>query len=152
MQVGLFIPIYIDHFYPQVGMATDELVEQFGCEIEFPDRQLCCGQPMENTGCTNDTRQVAEKFFQFFGSTNTSFALLVLASRWCEIITRNILPDATVLRSLKRRLLSSASTMSLATVKSWIWLLHIGAIQKSRYRSVAGHWCSWMPYHAALYP
>ena len=31
MHVGLFIPCYIDAFYPEVGVATLELLDRFGC-------------------------------------------------------------------------------------------------------------------------
>ncbi len=50
MKVGLFIPCYIDQFYPQVGIATLELLEKLGCEVIFPANQTCCGQPMANSG------------------------------------------------------------------------------------------------------
>jgi len=39
MKIGLFIPCYIDQFYPDVGLATVELLEQAGCTVEFPDGQ-----------------------------------------------------------------------------------------------------------------
>lgn len=50
MTVGLFIPCYIDQFYPQVGIASLELLEKFGCRVVFPIKQTCCGQPMANSG------------------------------------------------------------------------------------------------------
>ncbi len=50
MKVGLFIPCYIDQFYPQVGIATLQLLEKFGCNVSFPLNQTCCGQPMANSG------------------------------------------------------------------------------------------------------
>ncbi len=66
MRVGLFIPCYIDQLYPDVGMATLELLERCGCEVEFPEEQTCCGQPMANTGCWDDARPLAEKFLRLF--------------------------------------------------------------------------------------
>lgn len=66
MKIGLFIPCYIDQLYPQIGMATVKILEQHGCEVEFPEQQTCCGQPMANTGCTSDTRPLAMKFFEIF--------------------------------------------------------------------------------------
>jgi L-lactate dehydrogenase complex protein LldE len=66
MQVGLFIPCYIDHLYPDVGMATVEVLQAQGVEVEFPFEQTCCGQPMANTGCMEDTRPLAEKFLRIF--------------------------------------------------------------------------------------
>lgn len=67
MQVGLFIPCYVDQFYPDVGLATVELLQRFGIEVDYPEDQTCCGQPMANTGCTDDARPLAERFLQVFG-------------------------------------------------------------------------------------
>ncbi|MEJ7645698.1 MAG: (Fe-S)-binding protein [Chryseolinea sp.] len=50
MKVALFIPCYIDQFYPKVAIATLELLEKFGVDVSFPSRQTCCGQPMANSG------------------------------------------------------------------------------------------------------
>jgi L-lactate dehydrogenase complex protein LldE len=66
MRVGLFIPCYIDQLYPRVGMATVEVLEHFGVEVDFPAEQTCCGQPMANTGLTEQTRPLAERFLDIF--------------------------------------------------------------------------------------
>jgi L-lactate dehydrogenase complex protein LldE len=50
MFVGLFIPCYVNQFYPQVAIATLELLEKFGCKVDYPLNQTCCGQPMANSG------------------------------------------------------------------------------------------------------
>lgn len=50
IRVALFIPCYIDQFYPQVGIATLQLLEKLGCDVHFPLNQTCCGQPMANSG------------------------------------------------------------------------------------------------------
>lgn len=50
LKVGLFIPCYIDQFYPQVGIATLELLENLNIDVEYPIQQTCCGQPMANSG------------------------------------------------------------------------------------------------------
>ena len=50
MKVGLFIPCYIDQFYPKVGVATFQLLQKLGCDVDFPMEQTCCGQPMANSG------------------------------------------------------------------------------------------------------
>jgi len=65
-RIGLFIPCYIDQLYPHVAMATVEVLERCGVEVYFPTAQTCCGQPMANTGCTNETRPLAWKFFETF--------------------------------------------------------------------------------------
>ena len=66
MQVGLFIPCYIDQLFPDVGMATVEVLEKLGVQVDFPIEQTCCGQPMANTGCIEDTRPLAERFLTIF--------------------------------------------------------------------------------------
>ena len=67
MRIGLFIPCYIDQFYPQVGLATVEVLQRFPeLELDFPRGQTCCGQPMANTGCLEDTRPLAERFVDIF--------------------------------------------------------------------------------------
>jgi L-lactate dehydrogenase complex protein LldE len=66
MRVGLFIPCYIDQFYPRVGLATLELLERQGLEVDFPEQQTCCGQPMANAGFHNDARPLAERFLRVF--------------------------------------------------------------------------------------
>src|SRR5258706_6154517 len=36
MRIGLFIPCYIDAFFPEVGIATLELPERFGHQVVYP--------------------------------------------------------------------------------------------------------------------
>ena len=54
MRIGLFIPCFIDAFFPEVGIATLELLERLGCEVVYPLDQTCCGQPMANSGFNAD--------------------------------------------------------------------------------------------------
>lgn len=55
MRVALFVPCYIDQFYPQVAVASLELLEKLGCEVIVPADQTCCGQPMANSGFASST-------------------------------------------------------------------------------------------------
>lgn len=65
-RVGLFIPCYIDQFYPEVGLATVDLLHRFGCDTDYPTAQTCCGQPMANTGCVEQARPLAQRFVEIF--------------------------------------------------------------------------------------
>lgn len=47
-------------------MATVEILEQCGIEIDFPETQTCCGQPMANTGCPAEAKPLAERFLAIF--------------------------------------------------------------------------------------
>lgn len=65
-KVGLFIPCYIDLFYPHVGIATLELLQKLGIMIGYPERQTCCGQPMANSGAEKDAIATYKNFVRNF--------------------------------------------------------------------------------------
>ncbi|MEZ2338896.1 (Fe-S)-binding protein [Mucilaginibacter sp. RCC_168] len=50
MKVALFVPCYVDQFYPKAAIATLELLEKLGVDVHYPKNQTCCGQPMANSG------------------------------------------------------------------------------------------------------
>ena len=64
--VALFIPCYIDQFYPSIGQACTKLLEKFGVPMVFPDRQTCCGQPAFNSGYWDEARPVIQHFCKTF--------------------------------------------------------------------------------------
>lgn len=66
MRVGLFIPCYVDQFYPQVAIATLELLEKLGIEADYPLSQTCCGQPMANSGFEHLTQSCNANFVANF--------------------------------------------------------------------------------------
>lgn len=71
MKVGLFIPCYVDAFFPEVGIATLELLERLGCSVEYPLDQTCCGQPMANSGCEADAAASEATFVRCFKDFET---------------------------------------------------------------------------------
>ena len=70
-KIGLFIPCYIDAFFPEVGIATLELLEKVGCSVEYPLSQTCCGQPMANSGCQKDSAGTEALFVDSFKEFDT---------------------------------------------------------------------------------
>ena len=66
MRIGLFIPCYINQFYPEVGVATLELLEKLQVEVEVPMGQTCCGQPMANSGYEDFSHDACEKLVRQF--------------------------------------------------------------------------------------
>lgn len=89
VEVGLFIPCYVDQFYPRVGMATVELLERFGVTVDYPQDQSCCGQPLFNSGLTDDARPIAERFLSLF----SRYQYVVCPSGSCTSMVRNHYPD-----------------------------------------------------------
>lgn len=85
MNVALFVPCYIDQFFPGVAIATLELLEAQGVTVHFPSSQTCCGQPMANTGCSPDAAPVARQFVEMF----SGYDAVVCPSGSCTSMIRN---------------------------------------------------------------
>lgn len=81
MKVGLFVPCYVDQFYPQAAIATLKLLERLGVEVIYPRQQTCCGQPMANSGYEKKGWEVARRFVQNF----KEFDYIVTPSGSCAL-------------------------------------------------------------------
>ena len=85
MNVGLFVPCYIEQYYPQVAIAALDLLERNGCRVEIPDGQTCCGQPLANVGNEAATVDVATRFADLF----ERFDYIVTPSGSCALHVRD---------------------------------------------------------------
>ena len=85
MNVGLFIPCYVNQFYPQVGIVTLELLEKQGLNVTYPFNQTCCGQPMANSGFEKD----AIKTYKLFIKNFYSYDYIVTPSGSCAYHVKN---------------------------------------------------------------
>ncbi|MDJ1630560.1 heterodisulfide reductase-related iron-sulfur binding cluster [Bacillus velezensis] len=50
MKVSLFVTCLVDMFQTNVGKATVEVLERLGCEVDFPEGQICRGRPHTTAG------------------------------------------------------------------------------------------------------
>jgi L-lactate dehydrogenase complex protein LldE len=89
MTVGLFIPCYVDQFYPQVAKATLSLLEKLGVHVVFPMDQTCCGQPMANSGFEHLTHGCNSLFIKNF----KDFDYIVCPSGSCTLHIKEHLHD-----------------------------------------------------------
>ena len=89
MKIGLFIPCYIDQFYPQVGIATLQLLQKLGCDVSFPLEQTCCGQPMANSGFASLSKGCDANFVQNF----LGYDYIVAPSGSCVLHIKEHLKD-----------------------------------------------------------
>jgi len=64
--VALFIPCYVDQFFPQAAVATADLLKKLGVSLVYPDEQTCCGQPAFNSGYFEQARVVVHHFCRVF--------------------------------------------------------------------------------------
>jgi L-lactate dehydrogenase complex protein LldE len=103
VKIGLFIPCYVDQLYPRVGVATLAVLEQLGFDVEYPEEQTCCGQPMANAGCAADARPLAERFLRLFAP----YDAVVAPSGSCVSMVRNhyaaILGPSPALEAVSRK-------------------------------------------------
>ncbi len=89
MTVTLFIPCFIDLFYPQVGVAMVKILEKLGHRVVCPESPACCGQPAFNTGYWHESRAVAEKVLEQLESAE----VVVIASGSCGAMMKVFYPD-----------------------------------------------------------
>lgn len=66
MKVTLFATCLVDMFQSNAGKATVELLERLGCEIEFPESQVCCGQPAYNSGYVKEAKEAMKSMIDTF--------------------------------------------------------------------------------------
>lgn len=71
--------------YPDVAIATLELLERLGVDVAFPAGQTCCGQPMANTGCNDEAAPVARRWVELFAD----YDAIVCPSGSCTAMVRH---------------------------------------------------------------
>lgn len=89
MTVGLFIPCYVDQFYPGAAIATLQLLEKLGVTVVYPPNQTCCGQPMANSGFEHLTGGCNDLFIKNFAG----FDYIVAPSGSCVLHLKEHLHD-----------------------------------------------------------
>jgi L-lactate dehydrogenase complex protein LldE len=89
MTVGLFVPCYVDQFYPGAAIATLQLLEKLGVNVVYPPNQTCCGQPMANSGFEHLSGGCNRLFIDNF----TGFDYIVSPSGSCVLHIREHLHD-----------------------------------------------------------
>ena len=70
-RVALFVTCIVDQLFPKVGMAMASVLEHLGYQVDFPEKQTCCGQPAFNSGYRNEARAVARHFLDTFEHSET---------------------------------------------------------------------------------
>ncbi len=92
MTVGLFIPCYVNQFYPGAAIATLQLLEKLGVEVVYPLDQTCCGQPMANSGFQHLTQGCEDLFIKNFSGP---FDYVVAPSASCVLHVKEHLHSET---------------------------------------------------------
>src|SRR5205085_4337625 len=93
MRVALFITCFNDTLFPNVGIATTQLLERLGLTVEFPEAQTCCGQMHYNTGYQREAIPLVRHFVEVFGDAE----VIVAPSASCVGMVRDLYPKAAAL-------------------------------------------------------
>jgi L-lactate dehydrogenase complex protein LldE len=130
MKVGLFIPCYIDQFYPQVAIATYHLLQKLGCDVYYPLDQTCCGQPMANSGFSSLSKGCDKNFIRNFQAYDYVVA-----------------PSGSCVLHVKEHLNEGASPSELASLRLKVYelteflvdVLHVSDLQAAFSHKVGLH-------------
>lgn len=60
-KIAIFVTCLVDQIFPEIGVASVRLLRRCGFEVEFPERQTCCGQPFYNSGLVPEARRLAQQ-------------------------------------------------------------------------------------------
>ena len=66
MKVALSVTCVNDAMFPETGKAVVTLLRRLGVDVEFPQAQTCCGQPMVNTGYLDEAVPVVRTYVEAF--------------------------------------------------------------------------------------
>ena len=88
MTVQLFVPCFVDQLYPQTAFNMVKLLEKLGCDVQYNDKQTCCGQPAFNAGFWDQSKDVCTKFIDDFSGSD----YIVSPSASCTGFVRNYYP------------------------------------------------------------
>jgi L-lactate dehydrogenase complex protein LldE len=88
-RVQLFATCLGDLAFPDAVADAATLLRDAGFEVEFPERQICCGQPAFNAGHRAAARRVARTFTKAFARE----APIVTPSGSCATMVAHYLPE-----------------------------------------------------------
>lgn len=66
VRVALMVTCVNDAMFPGTGQAVVRLLRRLGVEVDFPQAQTCCGQPMVNTGYLDEAVPAVRAFARAF--------------------------------------------------------------------------------------
>ena len=87
--VQLFATCLGDLAFPRAVANAEALLRRAGFEVEFPRRQVCCGQPAFNSGHHAAARRVARSFVRAFSRETP----IVVPSGSCATMASHYLPE-----------------------------------------------------------
>ena len=84
MTAALFVPCYVDQFYPHVAIAALTVLERLGVRVDVPEGAACCGQPSANAGFGRDGHSTIERFVDVYAP----YERIIVLSGSCAVHVR----------------------------------------------------------------
>ena len=84
MKTALFVPCYVDQFYPQVAIAALTVLERLGLKVDVPEGATCCGQPSANAGYEREGHSTLERFVDVYAD----YEKIIVLSGSCAVHVR----------------------------------------------------------------
>ena len=66
LTIDLFVPCFMDQFYPETAMNTVKVLEKAGVRVCYNADQTCCGRFAYNAGFIEEAKALGEKFLDVF--------------------------------------------------------------------------------------
>ncbi len=66
MLVDVHIPCYVDRYFPSLGISMVKVLQRYGCEVNYPVGQTCCGMPALYDGFTAACKTAGEYMIRLF--------------------------------------------------------------------------------------
>jgi len=103
--VSLFIPCFVDQFFPQVGDAVLQILTRLGVPGQYPEKQTCCGQFALTVGDTDTARRLARHFLRVFAGEGD----IICPSASCTLTVRRDYPSLAASPAAARQVRSVTS-------------------------------------------
>ena len=138
MRVSLFTTCLGDGFFAGSLLAAVRLLRLFGCSVDLPDGQVCCGQPQFNNGLYGPARKLAANLIDSFESSE----VLVCPSASCTAMIREyyeqlFAADAVYLEKAKS---FAAKTYEFTEFITKVLAVDIGSFAPKSSRTVTYHY------------
>jgi L-lactate dehydrogenase complex protein LldE len=89
VKASLLVTCLGDALFPEVGVATVQLLRRLGVGVDFPPAQTCCGQPHFNSGYHDEARALARHTIGAFAGSG----LVVAPSGSCAAMVKLEYPE-----------------------------------------------------------
>lgn len=97
MRVLLWTDTFSNHFHPQVAHAAVRVLEDAGCTVAIPKKQLCCGRPLYDFGMLDRARAQLAGILDALAGEIAAGTPVVMLEPSCHAVFRdellNLFPD-----------------------------------------------------------